>query len=298
MKLLITGITSLPGYKTVIEGIEKNHEIVGIYHEKIPDLKIKLIKADLTNKMLTQDIIIKEKPDAIIHIAGMGDVDNCEVEKEKCFNSNYLSTLNIVKVSNAFNIHMIYLSTDYVFDGQKGNYKENETPNPINYYGLTKLLGESSVKTLTNYAIVRTSTIYGIGIGRSNFAMYLINKLKNGEEIKAVVDQFTSPTNTTLLAKALIEIAEKRLIGVFHVGGERLSRYEFAVKLAEKMGFDTDLIRKTYINEMKWKAKRPIDSSLNFDNTKKFIDINFYETENALNILKSEYYSLKVEKDN
>jgi len=289
MKILVTGISSLPGYKTVLEGAKRGHEVVGIYHERVPSLKAKAISLDLTKRIQTHDVIMKERPDAIIHIAGMGNVDGCEQEKGKCYALNYITTLNLTKIANALGIYMIYLSTDYVFDGQKGNYGENETPNPINYYGLTKLLGESVVKSLSNYAIVRTSTIYGIGVGRPNFAMFLLEKLGKGEEVKAVSDQFTSPTNATLLARALIEVAEKRLIGTFHVAGERLSRYEFAVRLSRKLGFDEKLIKESYAREMKWKAKRPLDSSLDFSYTKELIDIDFYSTENSLEILKEEY---------
>lgn len=289
MKILVTGISSLPGYKTVLEGIKRGHEVIGVYHERVPSLKVRVLGLDLTKRIQTHDAVMKERPDAIIHIAGMGNVDGCEQEKEKCYALNYLTTLNLTKIASALGIYMIYLSTDYVFDGQKGNYGEDETPNPINYYGLTKLLGESVVKSLGNYAIVRTSTIYGIGMGRPNFAMFLLEKLGKGEEVRAVSDQFTSPTNATLLARALIEVAEKRLVGTFHVAGERLSRYEFAVKLSRKLGFDEKLIKKSYAKEMKWKAKRPLDSSLNFSHTKEFIDTNFYSTENSLETLKEEY---------
>jgi dTDP-4-dehydrorhamnose reductase len=113
------------------------------------------------------------------------------------------------------------------------------------------------------YAIVRASSIYGSGPGRTNFAKFVVEKLRENVPIKALVDQYTTPTQATLLGRAIVEIVERELSGVFHVAGERMSRYDFAVKLAEALGLDASLISKARMEEMTWYAKRPRDPSLN-----------------------------------
>jgi dTDP-4-dehydrorhamnose reductase len=121
-----------------------------------------------------------------------------------------------------------------------------------------------------------------------NFAKYLVEKLKAGETVKALIDQYTSPTQATLLGRAIIEIAEEKIEGIFHIVGERMSRYDFAIKVAEVLGLDKSLILPAEMREMTWIAKRPRDSSLNYDETKKRIKTNFYSTETAFKVLKEE----------
>jgi len=110
-----------------------------------------------------------------------------------------------------------------VFDGEKGDY--HEPPHPINYYGLLKLIGEVALGSSNmNYVIARVSSIYGFGPGRKNFTKFLVEKLENGEKVKALIDQYTTPMQTQLLGEAIVEIIERRLIGIFHVTIERMSR--------------------------------------------------------------------------
>ncbi|MCX8176610.1 MAG: sugar nucleotide-binding protein, partial [Candidatus Bathyarchaeota archaeon] len=132
------------------------------------------------------------------------------------------------------------------------------------------------------------SSIYGLGVGRVNFAKFLIEKLRKGEKVKALTDQYTSPTHAQPLGEAILEILEKRLTGVFHVVGERMSRYEFALKLAEVLNFNKDLIEAVEMKDMNWIAKRPRDSSLNAEKTRKLLKTNFYFSDVALHILKNE----------
>jgi dTDP-4-dehydrorhamnose reductase len=135
---------------------------------------------------------------------------------------------------------------------------------------------------------VRASSIYGFGPGRTNFAKYLVEKLRAGEPVKALVDQYTSPTQASLLAKAVLEIVEEGMEGVFHVVGERMSRYEFAIRVAEALGLDKSLIQRAEMREMRWVARRPRDSSLNCEETRRRIKTDFHSTHVALKTLKEE----------
>jgi dTDP-4-dehydrorhamnose reductase len=292
MKILITGASSLPGYRTTLEALSRGFEVVALYYTHsipIEDEKLKKICIDISQLENLRRLIIKEKPDIIIHMAAIGDLDLCEKNKALAWKTVVEPSIEIASIVTRINCFLIYLSTDYVFEGERGNYKEYDVPKPINYYGFTKLLGEIAFRSsCTSYAIVRASSIYGFGHGRMNFAKYLLEKLKAGETVKALIDQYTSPTQATLLGRAIIEIAEEKIEGIFHVVGERMSRYDFAIKVAEVLGLDKSLIQPAEMREMTWLAKRPRDSSLNYDETRKRIKTNFYSTEVAFKVLKEE----------
>jgi len=292
MKILITGASSLPGYRTTLEALSRGFEVVALYYTHsipIEDEKLKKVCIDISQLENLRRLIIKEKPDIIIHMAAIGDLDLCEKNKILAWKTVVEPSIEIASIVTRINCFLIYLSTDYVFEGEKGNYKEYDVPSPINYYGFTKLLGEIAFRSsCTSYAIVRASSIYGFGHGRMNFAKYLLEKLKAGETVKALIDQYTSPTQATLLGRAIIKIAEEKIEGIFHVVGERMSRYDFAIKVAEVLGLDKSLIQQAEMREMTWLAKRPRDSSLNYDETRKRIKTNFYSTEVAFKVLKEE----------
>ena len=296
MLILITGASSQPGFKLLLEALEKDYEIIATYRtNEIPTEheNLRKVRIDLTDFEATRKLIENSKPEVIFHIAAYGDVDGCEQNRDYAWRINYLATQNIAKTARKIGSFIIYLSTDYVFDGERGNYREDDPAYPVNFYGLTKLLGEVATLSATeNSAVVRASAIYGLGPGRKNFAKFLIEKLSRNEEIGAFTDQYLSPSNSNLLAKALLEIAERRLIGIFHVVGERMSRYEFALRVAEKLGFNRSLIKEASMSKFHWKARRPRDSSLNYDKTKSILKTEFYSTELALEILKREYLEL------
>jgi dTDP-4-dehydrorhamnose reductase len=245
MKILITGASSLPGYRTTLEALGKGHEVVALYYTHpipIENKKIKKVYIDVRQLEELRRLIIKEKPDIIIHMAAIGDLDLCEKNKALAWKTVVEPSIEIASIVSRINCFLIYLSTDYVFEGERGNYKEYDVPNPINYYGFTKLLGEIAFRSsCPYYAIVRASSIYGFGHGRMNFAKYLVEKLKARETVKALIDQYTSPTQATLLGRAIIEIAEEKIEGIFHIVGERMSRYDFAIKVAEVLGLDKSL---------------------------------------------------------
>jgi dTDP-4-dehydrorhamnose reductase len=292
LKILITGASSLPGYSAIVEALKRGHEAVGLYHTHpipIENGGLRKTSIDISQLDGLGRLIFKEKPDVVIHMAALGDVDLCEKDKELAWKTTVKPSIEIASITSKIGSFAIYLSTDYIFDGEKGNYRENDVPNPVNYYGLVKLMGEIAfASSCPSYAIVRASSIYGFGPGRTNFAKYLVEKLSRGEAVKALVDQYTSPTQATLLGRAVIEIAEERMEGIFHIVGERMSRYEFAIKIADALCLDKSLIQMAEMKEMNWLAKRPRDSSLNCDETRKRIKTNFHPTEAALKALKEE----------
>lgn len=292
MKLLVTGASSLPGYRTVEEALKKGFEVVAVHLSHPVPLeheKLKKVQLDLTDFAAVHGLVSEEKPDVIVHMAALGDVDLCERDHALAWRVNVDATVVLAKAAESVKAYLLYLSTDYVFDGVKGMYTESDPPNPVNYYGLTKMAGEVAVKTACGqWCIVRASSIYGLGPGRKNFARFLVERLSRGEPVKALSDQYTSPTHARLLAKAVLELVEKRASGIHHVVGERMSRYEFALKVAEALGFDRSLISPSRMEEFKWLARRPVDSSLSFEKTKDTVSMRFYDTQLALRMLKEE----------
>lgn len=275
MKILLTGATGLLGYNLLKPLVEKGYEVIAMYHNVIPEnslYDIAWLKIDLEHQEKIIQAMKEMTPDVIIHTAAYTDVDGCEVNKEKSYRVNYLATKTIAHIASKVRAFVIYVSTDYVFDGEKGMYKENDLPNPINYYGLTKLLGEVAISSIIpeNSLIVRTSGLYGYSpTGKKNFGIISLEKLMKGEEVYAFHDQILSPTYVYALAMELVKIVNEGITGLIHLAGERLSRYEFARTLAKVVGADETLVKPISISDVKLIAKRPRDSSLDTTKAKK-----------------------------
>lgn len=293
MRLLVTGGSGLLGFKIVLKALEKSWNVITTYYRhEIPleNPRLKKVKIDISNTIFLEDLILKTQPEVIIHCAAYTDVDGCELNKEYAWKVNVEATRSIVLAGRVVRAYMIYVSTDYIFDGEKGMYKEEDIPNPLSFYGLTKLVAEQLVKNRDLlYCVVRPSAIYGWGPGKKNFATFVVEKLSKGETIKAVVDQYVSPTLNSLLADALIEIADLKPLGFLHVAGERLSRFDFAMKIAEKLDLPKENILKASVSDLKWVAKRPRDSSLDTSKASRILSTKFSDTELALSIFHDEY---------
>lgn len=290
MKILITGASGLLGYKIAKIAVERGYEVYAAYgrHEINVGIPIQL---NLTNSEKIHKVICKLKPDAIIHTAAYTDVDGCEINRELAWKVNAEATGIIAKASAITSAHMVYVSTDYVFDGEKGLYSEGDPPNPISYYGYTKLKGEEFTgKYCQKYCIARSSVIYGWAYtDKQNFATWVMNSLKQGKEIRVVTDQNVSPTLNTNLAEMLLEVAERGITGILHTAGAtRTSRYDFAQKLARIFNLNNTLIKSITINEVSWKAKRPKDSSLNVNKALTILNHKPLELEKALKNMKEE----------
>ena len=296
MRLLVTGGSGLLGFKVVSKALEKGWEVITTYHShEIPleNSRLRKVRVDISNSVVLEDLILKCRPDVIVHCAAYTDVDGCEVNREYAWKVNVEATRSVVLAGRVVRSYIIYISTDYVFDGEKGMYREGDIPYPVNFYGLTKLVAEQLVKSRDLlYCVVRPSAIFGWGPGKKNFATFVVERLSRGEVVKAVTDQYVSPTLNSLLADALIEIAELKPIGFLHVAGERLSRYEFAVKIAEKLGLPTGKILKISMRDLNWKAVRPRDSSLDTSKASRLLTVKFGDIDFALDLFCEEFKSL------
>lgn len=267
--MLVTGASGLLGNKIV--ELAKNDYTVILLHKTKP-LHLNSLKLDIIDAIEVLNLFHKLKPDVVIHTASETNVDKCETEKEHAWKINVDGTRNIAVACGQVGAKLVYISTDYVFDGEKGNYNEQDKPNPINYYGVTKLEGEKQVaQNCQKYFILRTSVLYGWHPWKQNFATWVINQLKQDKEITIVEDHYNTPTLTDNLAEITLEAIQKDLQGLYHASGsERVSRYAFAKQIAKAFNLDPNLIKPIKMSQLTaWIAKRPKDSSLNTDKIQK-----------------------------
>ena len=290
MKLLITGASGLFGSKLAKLALTKGIEV---YSTDIQNLSVygNFVKLDISGKTQVDESFKTIKPDVVVHAASLTDVDKCETNKGLAWNINVEGTKNIAEAAQRVGSFLIYISTDYVFSGNKGLYKESDKPDPINYYGITKLKAEEIVKTQTEYFIARPSVIYGStpAVGKVNFALWLIETLQKGERVKIITDQWNTPTLNTNIAEMTLEVIERRLTGIYHLcGATRVNRLEFAHHIADTFNLDKDLIDEVTSSQFTWPAKRPMDSSLDTSKAQKNLEKKPLEMAEALRRLKLE----------
>ncbi|MGC9097100.1 MAG: SDR family oxidoreductase [Infirmifilum sp.] len=282
--ILVTGASSSPGYKIALK-LSERYDVLGVYNAHKID-SIDAIQYDLTKN--PERLIRDYKPSTIVHAAAIGNVDLCEDNKELCFSSNVVATRRLLGEAAKIGSNIIYISTDYVFDGRRGLYGEEDTPSPINYYGLTKLLGEEVALSLDG-TVIRIAAVYGVGAGRTNFGRFLVEKLSRNEDVDAATDQYLSPTLNTQIGEAVAKILEVDYRGIVHIAGPRLSRYDFATKLCKIFNFDRHHIKPVSIDSFKFKAPRPRDSSLNNSLGERLTGIKLSDIDNSLSTFKREF---------
>jgi dTDP-4-dehydrorhamnose reductase len=290
LRVLITGASGLYGSK-LSQIISKDCEVYSGYRKDQRVCGIPL-QFNVSNKNQVERAFKKANPDVVVHAATLTNVDECETNQKLAWKTNVEGTRNTAEAAKACGAFLFYVSTDYVFNGEKGNYTETDTPDPINYYGLTKLKAEELVKELLDeYCIARPSVIYGAtpAAGKINFALWLIDNLKQRKSVKIVVDQFNSPTLNTNLAEMTWEIIQRKMTGIYHLSGAtRINRYNFAKSIASAFNLDSTLIIPSASSEFDWAAKRPKDTSLNVDKAQNTLTNRPLPVDQALSQLRSE----------
>jgi len=290
LRILVTGAGGLLG-SAVVSLASRRHEVYSTYNVH-PSYSGTPVRLDLLNRNEISREVRRIAPEAIVHLAALTDVDACERNKALAESINHEATRALSESAKEGGTFFLYVSTDYVFDGSKGMYKEDDPANPINTYGMTKLKGEEAVRSSGGeFCIARGSVIYGPrpAAGKVNFALWILERLRRRENANILVDQYVSPTLSTSMAASLIEIVERRLTGVFHVSGaERVSRLNFAMALAKTFDLDPSVLRPIPMSEMKWLAKRPRDSSLDVRKADRTLDSKPLSLGESLRRLKTE----------
>ena len=216
---------------------------------------------DILNAEQVKQVVLKYQPDAIIHTAAMTNVDTSETNKEACYQLNVAATQNLVSLCEEHHIHFIHLSTDFIFDGGDGPYVETDAPNPLSYYGETKLLAELAVQnSKAKWGILRTVLVYGItaDISRSNIVLWAKGALERKQPINVVNDQWRTPTLAEDLAEACLLAVENAAQGVYHIAGkDYMSIADLVRKVADYWSLDHSLILEISSAGLNQKAKRP-----------------------------------------
>ncbi len=252
MKVLVTGANGQLGYDVVKELQKQNIECYGATRKD----------SDLIDFESTEKFIVHYMPNVIIHCAAYTAVDKAEDEQGLCYLVNASATENIAEICKKINAKMLYISTDYVFDGTKeGFYEVDDIPNPINIYGKTKFLGEQAVqRILDKYFIVRISWVFGEH--GNNFVKTMLRLGKERKEINVVADQYGSPTYTADLAPLLVEMIKTEKYGVYHATNEGVCTWaEFAEEIFKIAGMNVKVNHITTA-EYPTRAKRPMNSKL------------------------------------
>jgi len=277
MKILITGANGLLGQHLVKLLLDTTaHDIIatgkGDPRYVVQNSRLHYYALDITDGMAVHSLFEKLLPDTIVHCAALTQADECELNPIKAWEINVTATRFIVEAAKKINAFLIFISTDFVFDGINGPYKETDTVNPVSYYGSTKVAAEKSVaESGLPYAIARTCLLYGnIFAGtRNNVISWVKENLEEVKKIKVVSDQWRTPTFVEDLAKGILLIAEKKAVGLFHISGKDfLSPYDMAMATAAYLNLDASLIEKVDASVFTQPAKRPVTTGFIIDKAK------------------------------
>jgi dTDP-4-dehydrorhamnose reductase len=264
MNILITGANGFLGYYLVDQLLKKNFSVIatGKGESRLPFAGNNFIYKvmDFTDPFAVDAVFSDYKPGVVVHAGAMGKPDECEMNQMLAYVVNVEGTVNLLLNAEEQKSFFVFVSTDFVFDGERGMYTEEEAPRPINYYGRTKMEAEEAVKDYPfDWAIVRTVLVYGKNYsGRNNILSIVKEKLERGEEYSVVDDQSRTPTYVEDLAKGIVAVIEQKAKGIFHISGkEVLTPYQMAIKTADHLGLNKSLIKKVTAAEFSQPARRP-----------------------------------------
>lgn len=252
---------------------------------QVNDGSIPIYTVDFTDRKELKKVCLKERPDIIVNTSAITNVDYCEKNRKEAWNVNVRGVENLVQMCRVLDAHLIHFSSDYVFDGRLGPYTETDVPNPVNYYGKTKLASENVCATGNiSYTVVRTNVIYGATAHlRVDFVLWVLNKLNEGKPFNVVNDQFNNPTLTDDLAYATSRLIIKKRTGIYNVAGsDYLSRYDFALAIAKVFKYENTQIGTMCTDDLKQLAKRPLQAGLITFKSETDLGIKFSDIESGL----------------
>ena len=295
MKILVTGSNGLLGQK-ISNLLINESNVEPIFSARKP-LTYTVSRGafellDIANQMNVQDVILKSKPEVVIHTAAMTQVDDCELKKEECWLHNVTATKFLIDASSKVKAHFIFVSTDFIFDGTSGPLDEMAVPSPVNYYGESKLAAEETVKKYNNpWAILRTVLVYGVAhdMSRSNIVLWVKKSLEEGKAIKVVDDQWRTPTLAEDLAMGCWLTAKQHKTGIYNISGEEMmTPYDIALRTARFFKLDESLITRTNSSQFKQPALRPPRTGFKIDKARKELDYQPHSFEEGLSMIQQQ----------
>lgn len=301
MKILLTGANGLLGQK-LVELIVKEgeHELIATARgaNRLPIQEGYTYQSlDITNKEDVAAAIAEYKPDSVINTAAMTNVDQCELEKESGWNANVNSVAYLVEACEANNCFLLHLSTDFIFDGLKGPLTEDETPNPVNYYGDGKLAAEKLViNSNLKWAMARTVLVYGVvsDMSRSNIILWVKDSLENHKPINVVDDQWRTPTLAEDLAMGCYLIIKQQAEGIYNISGkDMLTPYDMAIKVRDYFDLDGSLISRADSSTFSQPAKRPLKTGFIIDKARNDLGYEPHSFDEGIEIVSNQVAALQ-----
>ena len=301
MKVLITGSNGLLGQKLVdLYKSNSSVELIATARgaDRYPDKSgYTYASLDITQKNEVDEVIDRYKPEVVINTAAMTNVDACESEKEACDALNIHAVEYLVEACNRNQTHLVHVSTDFIFDGTHGPLSEEERPNPLSYYGWSKMRAEEIVQSSAkSWAIARTVLVYGIvsDMSRSNIVLWAKGALESGKSINVVSDQFRTPTLAEDLAQGCALIAAQKASGIFNISGKNfMSVYDLVVQVADFWNLDKSLLHLSSSEGIKQPAKRPPITGFRLDKAMSVLGYNPKSFQEGLKLLDEQ---LKIAK--
>lgn len=294
-RILVVGSNGLLGQKMaeqLVRGTSYRITLASVEDEPVRELEsVPYVRLDITVRKEVRELVAELRPDVIVNCAAMTNVDLCETERELAWKINVSGVESLAEAAKKLHAVLVHVSSDYVFDGKNGPYTEDDRPEPLSYYGKSKLASENALRSAgVAFLVARTMVLYGHAPGvKANFALWLIQSLQARQSVRIVDDQIGNPTLVDDLAYALLRAVELGKTGIYNIAGRDIcSRYEFAVRLARVFGLDESLIVPIKTASLKQPAARPLTSGL--ITLKAEVELGFKPSsiEHGLEVLKSQ----------
>jgi len=263
-RILVTGVSGLLGLNFSLQTAAR-YDVYGVFHRnQLKNVPFELVNTDLTQFDKVDNLLDIVKPDIVLNCAALTRLDVCEIHKNLAHQVNTVLPGKLAQAATQRGIYFAHISTDGVFDGGRGDYSEEDAPNPINTYARTKFAGEQRVLEANPQALIARVVFYGCSLsGERSLAEFFYNNLRKGQPVKGFADVFFCPLLANQLSEILVEMIELRLEGLYHVvSAECLSKHDFGVLLARKFGFEEELITPVSWYEVDLRAERAANLSL------------------------------------
>ncbi len=300
MRILITGANGLLGQK-LVELLDDDLAVDLIATARgnliLPLKRGTFLPLDITDLSAVEKVLAQAKPDVVINTAAMTQVDQCETDRDACWKNNVSAVENLVRACTKTRTRLIHISTDFIFDGSHGPLDESAKPNPLSYYGASKLAAEEIIiKSSLDWAILRTVLVFGItrDMSRSNIVLWVKKSLEEGKTIQVVHDQWRTPTLAEDLAMGCLLAARKKAKGIFNVSGsEMMTPFDIAIQTAAFFKLDKSLIKATDSTKFKQPAVRPLKTGFIIDKARKELGYEPHTFGEGLLILAQQLNVLK-----
>lgn len=296
MKIMVTGSNGLLGQKLIHQ--LANRPDVTLLATARGNNRLKqqtgyaYTSLDITDGPAVLALCQAWQPDAIIHTAAMTQVDDCEDQQDACWELNVTAVDHLIRAAEAVNAHLVHLSTDFIFDGAAGPYDETAAPNPLSFYGKSKLAAEKLLlDSSISYSIIRTVLVYGVAedMSRSNIVLWAKGALEKGQPLRIVSDQFRTPTLAEDLAQGCILAATKRAQGIYNISGkDQMSVLELVKRVAKYFDLPTDQISEVSTDTLNQRARRPLVTGFVLDKARRDLGYEPHSFEEGIALVISQ----------